>query len=76
MTTLFKERLREIRERREMSVTRLAAEIGRTELMVRYYEKGVVTPPMGIIYSLAAALDVPVTDLVNDDVRFGDREAR
>ncbi len=29
MTTLFKERLREIRERREMSVTRLAAEIGR-----------------------------------------------
>ncbi len=76
MSTGFPERLRDIRTAAGLTATQLAAKVGRSEQSIQLYERGSVTPPIEMVYAMADALGVSVSDLVNDDVRFGTEEGK
>jgi transcriptional regulator with XRE-family HTH domain len=61
--TFSPEALRRIRVDRNFSVTRLAADIGRTEGSVQGYEAGRFAPSTDVLGRLADVLDCSVSDL-------------
>lgn len=62
---IFGERLRELRERRELSLRALANVAGMSYAYISDMERGVSVPSLTSIIRLAVALDCRVTDLVS-----------
>ena len=61
---MFGERLRELREKRELSLRSLADLAGMSYTYISDMERGLRVPSLTTIIRLAVALDCKVTDLV------------
>lgn len=61
---MFGERLRELREKRELSLRALADLAGMSYTYISDMERGLRVPSLTTIIRLAVALDCKVTDLV------------
>ncbi len=61
---LIGRRIKEARKKKKMTQTELADIIGKTESSIRKYEKGLTDIPKAVIQDIAAALEVPVADLL------------
>ncbi len=55
--------IREFRNQLKMTVSDIAKQAGLSQGMLSKIERGVTTPSLGTLYSLAQALNVPVTSL-------------
>lgn len=60
-------RLRALREERELSRVELAFAVRRTEQSVYLWESGRTTPTVEILAEIAATLEVPVSDLFEQE---------
>lgn len=58
MTNKFPERLKELREERNLSLKQLAKEIGVTDVAISRWENGHRTPNIDSLYSLAICFKV------------------
>ena len=58
------ERIREARTRKGISLEELARKVNSNRRSLYSYEKGLVDPRIGDLLSIAAALDVPICELI------------
>lgn len=63
---MFAENLKAIRRRKNISQAILAGEIRKSQQTVSWYESGKVYPSVKVIQEIAAALDVSVSELIED----------
>lgn len=61
------EKIRHYRKEKNLTQKQLAALCGLSENVVRHYENGYRNPKIETIQKIAAALDVPVTELLDKD---------
>jgi len=61
---MFAKNLKRIRKAKKVSQASLGAKIGKTQQIVSWYESGRVSPSVAVLEEIAAALDVPVTQLI------------
>lgn len=67
MGEAFPTRLRAVREARGLAQWELAADAGTHQRHISDYERGKVRPYYGTVRKLAAALEVPVTALLEEE---------
>ena len=60
------QRLREIRQERDISREQLAVSVGRSYPSIHHYESGGTVPSIAVAERLAEALGVPVSDLFEE----------
>jgi len=65
----FGENLKRIRKSRGLSQAELGELVDRTHACISRYEKGVGTPPLELVISLAGALGCRVSDLSGEEPR-------
>jgi len=63
------QRLREAREARALSLRELARRIGVSPSLISQIERGLVSPSVGTLWSLASELGMPLDRLFSDSVR-------
>lgn len=61
-------RIRQVRQQAGMTIARLAEAIDRCEGSVSLYERGKRDIPLSVLHSIARALQVAPSTLVNDEV--------
>jgi len=62
-TATLGERLRDLRCQRGLSIRKLAADVGCSPSHISQFERGISEPSIGLLTTLAAALDVPMDTL-------------
>ena len=61
---LFKERLRALRDERELTQAELAAELGVTQRKISYWESGASEPSLGDLMAISLFFDVSLDFLL------------
>jgi transcriptional regulator with XRE-family HTH domain len=64
----FNEKLKRLREERDMNQVEFAALLGTTKQAISRYEKGNTTPRITVVAHYAEVLQVPLDYFVNDDI--------
>jgi len=63
--------IRKLREKKGLTQRQLAEAVNLSFETIRSYEMGRITPSLQAAYAVAKALDVSVTDLIEDDEPVG-----
>lgn len=63
---IFGEKIREIRKKKGLSQRQLGEKMGVKQQTVAQYEKAIEQPKLLTVRKLAEALDVPLSDLINN----------
>ena len=72
--TIFMRNLKYLRKLKGISQTELANKCGLTKRMISYYETHAVNPPLDKINALANALEVSVSDLLDEMIEQKDTQ--
>ena len=68
------ETIRHFRKSKGWTQEQLANAIGVKRAIISKYESGMVSPSYNMVQKIAAALDIPVTELVGDEGRIVDEK--
>lgn len=68
------ETIRHFRRNKGWTQEQLANAVGVKRAVISKYESGMVSPSYNMVQKIAAALDIPVTELVGDDGRIIDEK--
>lgn len=68
-TATVGDKIRTLRNEREMSQEKLAVELGVSWSTINRYERGITTPSLNRLHLIAEVLGVPTASLLGDDTK-------